>query len=126
MKKILSILTISLYFAQKTFATWWTIFCPSWDCGLTTEWIKENLPVWVIKSDSIIEVIFAYIDFFMPFLSIFWFVLLVYAGFSYMFKDSWMWWLAENPENIIKNVVIWFIIVFLSYSIVALMVNLKS
>jgi len=126
MKKILTLLTIFFLFTQKIFATWWTIFCPSWDCGLTTAWIKENLPTWVIKSDSIIEVIFAYIDFFMPFLSIFWFVLLVYAGFSYIFKDSWMEFLASEPEKIIKNVIIWFIIVFLSYSIVALMVNLKS
>jgi hypothetical protein len=124
-KKILILPIIFLFYIKKVFAEW-TVFCPNWDCWLTTEWIKENLPKWVIKSDSIIEVIFAYIDFFMPFLSVFWFALLVYAGFSYIFKDSWMWGLAEDPMKIIQNVVIWFIIVFLSYSIVALMVNLES
>ena len=125
-KKLLLLPLFFVFFIQKIFATWWTIFCPSWNCWLTTAWIKENLPEWVIKSDSIIEVIFAYIDFFMPFLSIFWFILLIYAGFSYIFKDSWIWGLAEDPVKIIKNVVIWFIIVFLSYSIVAFMINLKS
>ena len=121
--KILKLVFFFTITASQAFAE--TVFCPDWNCGLTTQWIKENLPQWVIKSDSLSEVILAYISFFMPFLSIFAFVSLVYAGFLYV-TSSANEENAEKAKKIVGYVGLGIILVFLSYSIVSLFINLKN
>ena len=100
----------------------WTVFC-WWEDWLKA--VKENLPDNVIWSDSLTEVIMWYVAFFLPFAGLFAFVALIYAGFLYVTsaanEEN-----AEKAKNIVIYVWVWILLIFLSYSIVALFINLEN
>jgi hypothetical protein len=123
-KKIQLYLIIFIINAEIAF--WESVFCPDkTKCWLTAEWIKENLPSWIIQEESLARVILWYVDFFMPFLGILSFAWLIYAWFLYVTA----WINEENEEkakNIVKFIMIWVVIVFLSYSITSFIIWIKS
>lgn len=107
----------------NSWKNWWTVF--NWD-WLTTAGVKETIKdsnIWIWTSDNLRAVILWYVDFFMPYLWVFWFIALVYAGFLYVTSAA----NEENTDkakNIIIYVILWIILVFLSYSIVSLFFNI--
>jgi len=64
-----------------------------------------------------------FVNYFLPFLWIFAFVALVYAGFLYVTsaanEEN-----ADKAKNIMIYVVLWVVLVFMSYSIVSLFFNI--
>ena len=121
---LLAIAITQVFFDDITYwaCKWDTVFCESESSWLTA--VKENLPKNVIWSDSLTEVIMWYVGFFLPFAGLFAFVALIYAGFLYVTsaanEEN-----AEKAKNIVIYVWIWMLLIFLSYSIVALFINLK-
>lgn len=102
-------------------ATWCTtVFC-WWADWLKA--VKESLPDNIIKSESLVEVVMWYTSFFLPYAGLFAFLALVYSGFLYVtspINEEW----AKKAKDILRYVVIWIILIFLSYSIVALFINI--
>lgn len=131
LNKIFNILStinivISMFFVFILYNIWlaasWctTVFC-WWENWLQA--VKENLPENIIRSESLIEVVMWYTSFFLPYAGLFAFLALVYAGFLYVtspINEDW----AKKAKTILNWVILWIILIFLSYSIVALFINI--
>ena len=124
-KKCLALLIFSLYQNATVMAAdkpkeCSTVFCWWWD------WlkpVKDNLPDNIIWSERLSEVVMWFLAYFLPFAWLFAFMALVYAWFLYVTSatnDK----NAETAKDIVIYVAIWILLIFLSYSIVAVFINI--
>jgi len=119
--------SLSQTFAESIFSdTGQLPYCDSNECGYQ-QWLKKV--EWIVddieKSQTLSEYIQSVVIYLLTFITIIAVIYIIYAWFRIM-----IWWWSDdalkNSRKTILNVAIWIVIIWLSYSIVAFIIDILN
>jgi hypothetical protein len=119
--------SLSQTFAESIFSDTWELpYCDSNECGYQ-QWVNKvkTMVDDVETSQTLSQYIQSVVIYLLTFITIIAVIYIIYAWFRIM-----IWWWSDdalkNSRKTILNVAIWIVIIWLSYSIVAFIIDILS
>lgn len=106
---------------EDIWQTWWHVRekYNDYASGMST---SDKIASWIMDWDTIMDYIVFLINFLSQLWITVWVVFIMFAWYKYM-VSVFDWWKAWNSSSIVKNAIIWVVIVIFSYAIMRILTS---
>ena len=105
---------------QEVWSEWWHVWDHYNDIASRTS-TSQQLATWIMNWDTIMNYLVFVVQFISQLWITIWVIFIMYAWYEYMLS-VFKWWKA--PSDMVKNAIIWVIIVIFSYAILKTLTSL--